>query len=416
MKTIKFIISIIICALFFASCVEKNDSTYKFDSSKYVYAIPEVEVTEDYVIGAIYQQIDSGYWFNKSDTARLGTHQYTGTPTLGKPGDIYPYSMSKDFKENNSTIMRQQLQYAADAGVDFFIFGWNGRSSDTLILNYLNSRKSIAKAPNIVIKYDMGHLFSGTGRLDKPKPTDKLDDDKYLDRMLKELDSLNNDLMSKEHYQKNNGKPLLLLNFYGDGRVKSFSYIISRVREKFNFWIVGEVVMGWSYGQPELFKDTIRSLDAMYENKMVTGRFDQFNVIDGVRVYYSYIDYQYAYWQKFMQQYGNKSNGTAEFIPMVMPAYDNYSPNNKDYRLERYTKDDVYLNTVPDKAKGEEEQFYRIYANVGKRNVGDSRIIIINSWNDYKDGTSIEPTVEGLPGGYGTRYLQYTRKYFKVPK
>jgi len=408
MKTIKFIISTIICTLFFASCVEKNDSNYHFNSSKYVYVIPEVEVTEDYVVGAIYHEIDSGYWYNAKDTAVL----YTGTPMLGRTGDLYPYSMKRDFKEDNSTTMRQQLQYAADAALNFFIFGWDGKGSDTLILNYIKSRASIANAPNIVIKYEMGHLFNGKGNL-APKATDKLDDDKYLDRMLKELDSLKTNLMNKEYYQKNNGKPIFILSWYGDGRVRSFSYIMSRIRGKFDFWIVGQAPQ---WVQPDIYKDTIRNLDAMYEDKMITGKYDRFNVINGIRTYYSYVDYQYAYWQKFMQQHGSKINGTAEFIPMVMPAYDNrvWAPASKDYLLERYTKDDVYVNTAP--AKGEEEQFYRIYANVGKRNAGKSRIIILNSWNNYRDGSGIEPTVENLPGGYGTRYLQYTKKYFKVQK
>jgi len=401
MKTIKFIISIIICALFFASCVDKNDSTYKIDSSKYIYPIPDVEVTEDYIIGALYHELDSGYWYNEKDTLSLPAPQYTGTPVLSRTGDLYPYSMKKDFKEDNGTVMRQQLQYAADAGVNFFVIGWNGKGSDTLIWNYLKSRIGIANVPNIVIKYDPGHLFSSTGKSDRPKATDKLDDDKYLDKMLAEIDSLKTYLMDKDYYQKNNGKPIFILNqYYRDGRVKSINYILSRVRERHDFWIVGEAPQ-WEH--PEKYKDTIRSFNAMYEDRMITSNYDRFNtIVDGVRSYYSYMDLQFAYWQKFMQQYGYQSNGSkAEFIPMAMSAFNNrrYSPRSTDYLLERYEK-----NTG-------KEEFYRIIANVCKRNVGNSRIIILNSWNNYRDGSGIEPTME-----FGTRYLQYTKEYFKVPK
>jgi hypothetical protein len=47
--------------------------------------------------------------------------------------------------------------------------------------------------------------------------------------------------------------------------------------------------------------------------------------------------------------------------------------------------------------------------NVAKRNMGISRIVIIDSWNHFQYGTTIEPAEE-----YTTDYLDITKEQFKI--
>jgi len=56
------------------------------------------------------------------------------------------------------------------------------------------------------------------------------------------------------------------------------------------------------------------------------------------------------------------------------------------------------------------ENPYKKYANVAKRNVGPSRIVMIYNWNDFAAGRNLEPVNE-----FGTDYLDYTKKFFKKP-
>jgi hypothetical protein len=53
--------------------------------------------------------------------------------------------------------------------------------------------------------------------------------------------------------------------------------------------------------------------------------------------------------------------------------------------------------------------FFTSYANVAKRNMGKKRMVLINSWNNFQLGTSLEPSIE-----YGTTYLDLTKSQFKV--
>ena len=82
-----------------------------------------------------------------------------------------------------------------------------------------------------------------------------------------------------------------------------------------------------------------------------------------------------------------------DYVPCIMPAYNDkvMTPASKLYDVAR----------IPEAYTG--------YCNVAKRNMSKKRLVIINSWNNFQFGTTLEPAVE-----YGTTYLEITKAQFKV--
>lgn len=76
-----------------------------------------------------------------------------------------------------------------------------------------------------------------------------------------------------------------------------------------------------------------------------------------------------------------------------MPGFDDKvtTPASKVYTIERSVK------------------LYTDMCNVAKRNMGPGRIVMINSWNNFQQGTTMEPATE-----YGSKYLQVTMSMFKL--
>src|SRR5689334_23962909 len=98
----KKILYYIIIACFFISC--KKADPLIIDSSKYIFPIPQVNLTEDARVGAYYSVYKPADW----NVARAHT------PFLGQ------------YDALTVPVMQQHIRWADTAGVNFFIFKWNG--------------------------------------------------------------------------------------------------------------------------------------------------------------------------------------------------------------------------------------------------------------------------------------------------
>ena len=351
--------------LMMVACQDKPD-VYVFPVDKYYYAIPNVPVTQDYVVGANYDTQTASYWKNLITGDSIA---YTGTPVLGK------YDVMR-----NPQILRQQMDYAVKAGINFFVITWNGHGSDSIFWNYENYYK--AGDPKLVVKYDPGHLFGTVTDTLQKNPV-------KMNQMLLEIDSLNKNMMNQDYYYRDNdNKPMMVFtNFTSKGDVTSVSSMIASVRTKVNdnLWIVGELGGGWispefwGYQQTDR-ADTTKVFNALYNTNMTTSNYDRFYG------YYSFMDIYFKYWQDKMQ------TQNVEYLPMIEPAFNNlpYTPLSNTFVLAR------------------DKNVYKNLANVAKRNVGKHRIVLINSWNNYRDGSNLEPNTQ-----FGENYLNYTREFFK---
>jgi hypothetical protein len=98
-----------------------------------------------------------------------------------------------------------------------------------------------------------------------------------------------------------------------------------------------------------------------------------------------------------------------------MPAFDDRvnTPSSDRFYIPRW-KDSKGAYVISDTLSTQHdfsnftENPYKKWANVAKRNVGDSRSILIYNWNDFASGRNIEPTTE-----IGKDYLHIHKEFFK---
>jgi len=406
---INIAISLIVALVAFLSCQDKP-STYVFPKDEYFYSIPDVPVTEDYVVGVSYniqyRDTASNVWWDNNTKAHL---LYTGTPMLGE------YDMRQDL----ITTLHQHMDWAAQAGIDFFIIPWGGRGyNDTIIQEFGNYYKP--GDPQLVIRFDPGYRFP------KASADTMMYNSLVMDSLKTDLDSLYTYVMTQPYAykNKNTGQPVMILtNYTNTGNIPSVNQFNAFLRNAVNnnIWIMAELPTHWT--SPEMWgyntangysggasagyvqPDTIKAFDAFFITDISTSNKDQY---DG---FYSFLDYNYNYWQKAVAPLGK------EYVPTIMPSFDNLvnNPISNTYLIPRW-KDGSGAYVISGSLPGAPtynwsnvtENPYKTLANVAKRNVGPSRIVIIYGWNDFVNGDNLEPTQE-----FGTDYLQYTKEFFK---
>lgn len=432
MKKITFIIiaTLITFAAYFTACVEEPNGD-KFPTDKYFYDIPDVPVTENYVVGTFYHELTERYWFRviANQVMKNMPEGYTGTPllpsllgldTVGRNGG---YFMNEDYtwggepwgtKGTPGKILQQQLAWGKQAGIDFFLISWNGKGTDTLLFNFKNTWKE--GDPKAVVIFDCGHLYRRTAdslHISTPPNFTKA-------VLLRQIDSLKMFFDEPYYYKLNGTTPLFGFDNYK--RTNSVAGTVDEVREHLggNVYLISPTIeRGNGYTSPEflvdirnrfsskdvyIFREDGRKdgkvqmpFDAIYQPAMLTDNYNRYGYDNWRRNFFSLIDYNYGYWKQTL-----KSDYNIEYIPSVMPAFDNFK-NDSTSNILRLPGTEIRLLQ-----REESGELYKTYANVGKRNAGKNRIVLINSWNNFKQGTNLEPTVE-----FGDAYLNFTRKYFK---
>lgn len=412
-KTSKILIPGIVVLLLMAmlACEDKPD-VYSFPVDEYLYDIPDVPVTEDYVVGVSYDVVrrnikNGNVWWDTGKSARL---LYTGTPQLGE------YDIKDD-----AQVLRQHLEWGKEAGIDFFILSWGGHGyNDTILTDWQQLYTQDPKLPKVAIRFDPGYRFPKAGNDTMMLNSLVMDSLKY------DFDSLYVNVMTKDFAFKAHGMPAMVLtNFTNQGNVTSVNKLIgvlkgiNSVNQK--LWTMAELSGRWS--SPERWgyharngytdgpstgfvqADTIKAFDAFFITDISTDNKDRY---DG---FYSYLDYNYRYWQQRMLPLGK------EYLPTIMPGFDNLinDPVSNTFLIPRWkdgTGAYVISGNEPDAPaynwSNITENPYKVLANVAKRNVGPSRIVIVYGWNNFTNGVNLEPTEE-----FGTDYLRYTKQFFK---
>jgi len=409
---------ILLCLAF--SCVDKSN-VYEFPKDEYFYDIPEVPVTENYVVGVSYdtksRDAVNNMWWDASILPSGGNQLYTGTPELGE------YDTKQD-----ANVLRQHLQWGKEAGIDFFILSWGGHGyNDTILSTWEKMWQADQALPKVVIRFDPGYRFKGADTLMAKKP-DGSWKSLRMDSLRHDFDSLYLNVMSHDfaYKKRDDNKPVMVLtNFTNSGHITNafeFTNILRNIAGN-NLWIMAELQgrltspERWGYHAMNGYQgavsdgfvcaDTIRSFDAFFITDASTDMFDRNMSL------YSFTDYNYRYWQDRMTPLGK------EYVPTIMPAFDNLvnDANSSTYIIPRWDGSTNSAYSLSSVKTGIEFNFtnvkknpYQEFANVAKR-VADknpSRMLIIYSWNNYVNGTMLEPTVE-----YGQDYLNYTKQFFK---
>ena len=354
------------------SC-KKNEPSVKDNFLN--YQIPDVPVTSNYTVGAFY------YTFTTLNA------NVTQIPTIGKYG--YTNGLPPD------GVMQQHIADAGIAKIDYFIFSIRSPTLDNK--NYLVDSTTVnafLNAPNSAgVKFALSYNLN-VGLLGITNSGGATGSGVTIETDPVKLAAFYNDFkrlaffLGKANYQKVNGKYLLIINNAQDLNSKDNVALYKQLRTNlsalgFDLYIVG---MQNRWSPPERYYYRFQNCtDAMYEANMgdVAGDNDR---------YWNFpqcTDQNWAYWKKTIEAWN------MEFVPCVMAGY-NYQINNP-------TTNQLSVKRTA------EGSWYKTFTNVAKRNASKSRLIFVDSFNNFSVDSQIEPTQ-----AYGNTYLDITRQAFKL--
>ncbi len=367
MKRIYHIARFIVLSTLLWGCAK--DQGPSVDDHFLNYEIAPVPVTSDYIVGAYYYTFGT---FNANVKEQ---------PTLGRYNTVN--------SQVPESIMTAQIAYALKGGLDYFIF--TVRSPNLAAGNYLTDSLMLAsflQAPNngnmgFALSYN---LATGTlGNISPTQPIESLPD--ILESFYQDFERMAY-FFDKSNYMKVNGKTLLIINNAHQLAANDNPAIYNEIRRRltalgFELYIVG---MQNQWTPPQRFYFRFEGcVDAMIERDMINVG----NNPDRAHLFPQYVDQNWNYWKKMVESWN------IEFIPCISPAY--------SYKINTPTSTNLEF------PRGDNGQFYRIYCNVAKRNASQSRLVFIDSWNDWSLDTQLEPAES-----YGELYLNITREEFKV--
>lgn len=393
--------SLIIAAMLTLFACKKKDPS--IDDYFLNYKIPEVPVTSNYTIGAFYYSFTT---FNANVPYNPVLGKYTDATT-----GIVP-----------ANVIQAHIDQAASAKIDYFIFSLRSPTMDAnnykvdslTTMSFLGA--SNASKMNFAVMYNLSTGTLGISNAGNPDPNNPtVNRGTPLEANATKLENFYRDFqrlafyMKQPNYQKVNGKPILIINHAQDlnsnmdpANPGSNAPVYKEIRKRLNalgldVYIVGEQDQ-WSVPNNYFYRYE-NCVDAVYEANMaeVKGNYDRYYLFGTMT------DQNFAYWKKELESWpaGGLTPGqkNLEFIPCIQGGY------NYQYKTP--------TNLFPAVKSAD---WYRTYTNVAKRNCSASKLIFIDSFNNWSVDTQIEATVPAATGtkDYGTTYLDITRQEFKV--
>lgn len=343
-----FYIFILFAALL--SCKKADD----YLPPNFNYKIEPVAITENVVVGAYYSNYTAADWAKK----------YSFAPEKGEYSALDPL------------IMDQHRKWADDAGLDFFIFNWNGTSGNALLNSFLLGRTNKVK---MVINFNTAHLSATNA---SPLTGTK------LTTMISEFKTLASSHFANDYYYKIGGRPVVMITplNLSTSAAASINYVdvIKALKQAMSadgidLYVMGEISLGWL--PPVRYAPAIKAMDAVTTNNWTTDNYDRSVFFN------SFIDINWKNWTDSTKTW------KVDFIPCIAPGFNDkaMTPASKMYDI------------------GHTSAFYTDFSNVAKHNMSSKRIVLINSWNNFQLGTAIEPTKT-----HGNLFLEITRKQFKI--
>lgn len=383
---ISIYISLVCIAGFFImpSCQKEEDPT--IEDHFLNYEIPDVPVTQDYLVGVDYR-------FTTTYGAATYKALYAKTPILGEYANI-----KASIAGSSVQVVDSHLVWLNEAKVDFLLV--TIRSGSTDLANFTSDKSYIDRILSspylgnikIAFAYDFSKLGLGSSY---PTETDKsmLIENKTgaLANYIKDYKTFMAPYFNLSNYLKIGNKNVVFIkNAY---RLFSLdnAALTKRLRDSMNLvgkevYLVGQQEK-WS--PPQRFEHRFRNaVDAIYHDNYLG-----IATNDLTRLY-KFNQVTDQAWQYAKAMF---NSWDIEYIPNIGPSMNTNlsSPNSRSpYYNPFFEKDSV---------------FFVDYCNVGKQNSDVSRIILVDSWNNWSWDGQLEPATQ-----YGYRYLNILRDQFKV--
>ncbi|MDF1515832.1 MAG: glycoside hydrolase family 99-like domain-containing protein [Anaerolineae bacterium] len=311
--------------------------------------MPVKQSEKSVMIGAYYYP-----WYSPE---RHWDSGYRGTPLLG------------EYDSADPAVIHQHISWAQAYGVDFFALSWWGKDSfeDNVIRDPFLDVAKDRNFPFAVLYESAGLLKMHNGKID-------LDVQSTRQQLISDFAYLGQQMLQDPHLFKIDGHPVIFLyltrTFTGDvhgalSEAKAAAVDAGSAEP----YLVGDEVY-WQY--PD--KERLGFYDAVTAYNMHTSVPD---IADG---FAENVDRQYQLWARIADQQG------IPFIPNIMPGFDDTAvrPEARHPVIPR----SVSLFTA-------QLQSAKALAS------GPQPVVMITSWNEWHEDTSIEPAAEE-----GTAYLE----------
>ena len=383
MKNLHYISLLSMVLIFLTSCQKADDP--RIEDHFLNYDILDIPATQDYLVGVDYR-------FTATYGNALYKAKYAKTPIIGEYADI-----KKGIVGSTALAVDSHLVWMNKAKIDFVILTIRSGStanssykSDTAYVNRILSSPFIGNV-KIAFAYD----FTGLG-LGSVYPT-ATDSSMLIERKANALSNYILDYttyfapyFSKTSYLKLGNKNVVFLKNAYRLFARNNQLVTKQLKDALKangqeLYLVGQSEK-WS--PPQRYEHRFRNaVDAIYHDNYLgiatndLTRLYQFNQVT---------DQAWKYSKAMFNSWG------IEYVPNIGPSYNSNlnSPNAIS----------PYYNPFFEK----DSTFFVKYCNVGKANADVSKLILIDSWNNWSYDGQIEPATQ-----YKDRYLKILRDQFK---
>jgi hypothetical protein len=370
MKCIQYIrvaLTAVLLSLTLFSCV-KDGTGPSVEDNILNYEIEEIPVTTNYTVGALYNSFGT---FNAN---------VKEVPVAGK------YNMPNGIIA--PAVMTQHIDGAGKAGLDYFLFSFRSASRD--LNNYrfdsavVKSFLDVNGAANM--KFALVYNFqAATYGLSTTAPLEN--DAVKLEQFFQDFQRVGY-LYSNANYMKVNGKILLYIRnahqLFSNNNPAIYATLRNRLNTMgFQAYIVGFQEQ-WSppARYPFRFKDCVDAIT--HESYSKVTQWDWYYLLPQT------MDQNWLYSKKWFADHVG-----VDYVPNISPAFNPRVANP--------------ANTGPVYGRADNGTLYKKICNVAKKNASAAtRLILIDSWNDWINDTQMEPAVS-----YGESYLTLTKSQFK---
>lgn len=384
MKNIIYISVFFLLALCLPSCQQEEDP--RIEEHFLYYDIEAIPVSQDYLVGVDYR-------FAPTYGNTRYKAQFAKTPVVGEYASI-----KSAIAGSTALVADSHLVMMNRAKIDFVILtvrsGTTANSSyktDTAYVNQILASKYLGN-----IKIALAYDFSGLG-LGSTYPT-PADSTMLIERKANALTNYIKDYttylapyFNNKAYLKIGSKNVVFLKNAYRLFAKSNPAVTKQVKDALKtmgheLYLVGQ---NEKWSPPKRYEHRFKdAVDAIYHDNYLgiatndLTRLYQFNQVT---------DQAWKYSKPVFNSWG------IEFVPNIGPSY---NPN-----LNSPNAISPYYNPYFEK----DSAFFVDFCNVGKASADVSRMVIVDSWNNWSYDGQIEPAKE-----YGDRYLKILKQQFKL--